>query len=83
MYAAFFHLFLLSVLLQPLQPLEQSIPKGLSVTRTQRVQKRVNSLMILGAQILVHLIEGIAHHLYGQKQVIYCKNPAGLRSCMW
>lgn len=29
--------FSLSVLLQPLQPLEQSIPKGFSVTRTERV----------------------------------------------
>lgn len=56
--------FLLSVLLQPLQPLEQSVPKGFSVTRTQSVQKRVNSLVILGVRILVHFIEGIAHHLF-------------------
>ncbi|KAK0136387.1 NPC intracellular cholesterol transporter 2 [Merluccius polli] len=50
----------------PLKSLEQSIPKGLSVSWTQCVQKGVNSLMILGAQIFVHLIKAIAHHLRRQ-----------------
>lgn len=68
--------FLLSILLQSLQPLEQSVPKRFSVTWTQRVKKRVRSLVILGAQILVDLIEGIAHHLFGR--MIYCQNQQGL-----
>lgn len=60
-------LLLLPVLFQPLQPLEQSVPKGFSVTWTQLVQEGVNSLMILGAQIFIHSIEGVARHLFWQK----------------
>lgn len=66
----------MSILFQSLQPLEQSIPKSFSVTWTQSVEKRVNSLMILGAQILIHLIEGVAHNLFGR--VICCQNQHGL-----
>lgn len=65
----------MSILFQSLQPLEQSIPKSFSVTWTQSVEKRVNSLVILGAQILIHLIEGVAHNLFGR---VICQNQHGL-----
>lgn len=60
---------LLSILFQSLEPLKQSIPKSFSVTWTQVVEKRVNSLVILCAKVFLHLVEGVANHL--QNRVIF------------
>lgn len=58
--------FSLSILAQPLQTLKQGIPEGFPVTWAQLVEERVNSLMILGVQILIYMIEAIANHLLGR-----------------
>lgn len=56
----------LSILLETFEPLEQSVSKGFPVAWTQCVQKRVNRLMVLSVQILIHFVKSIAHHLFGQ-----------------
>lgn len=59
----------LSVLFEPLQSLQQSISKRFSVSRTEGIQQRVNSLVILAAQTLIDLIKDVAHNLRNNKQM--------------
>lgn len=52
----------LSVLFEPLQSLQQCISKRFSVSWTEGIQERVNSLVILAAQTIIDLIKSVTHN---------------------
>lgn len=59
----------LPVSLQGLQSLQQRVPEGVPVGGAERVQQGVHRFMVGGAQVVVHLVEGVTYHLQGNSAV--------------